>query len=65
MLRLYCIEQRAEIVNLTSRLNSQLQNQTPHTKLAGQPVDISHICEFGLYEWVVYRVQGQIYPHNH
>ena len=61
----YCIERRAEIINLTSRSNPQLQNQTPHTRLTGQPADISHICEFGWYDWVVYRVEGQSYPHNH
>ena len=61
----YCIERRAEIINLTARSNPQLQNQTPHTKLTGQPADISHLCEFGWYEWVIYRIEGQSYLHNH
>ena len=54
----YCVERRAEIINLTSRSNSQLQNQTPHSKLTGQPSDISHISKFGWYEWIIYRVEG-------
>lgn len=61
----YCLERRASIINSTTRVNTLLQGQTPHSKLTGQPTDISHICEFGWYEWVVYRVEGAQFPANH
>ena len=61
----YCLERRVEIINSTCRSNPLLKNETPHTKLTGQPTDISRICEYAWYEWVIYRVEGQIYPFQH
>ena len=61
----YCVERRADIINATVRSNYLLQGQTPYTKLTGQPTDISSICEFGWYEWVIYRVEGQKFPLQH
>lgn len=61
----YCIERRAQIVNVTTRVNTLLQGQTPHSKLTGQPTDISHLCEYGWYEWVIYRIEGAPFPTNH
>ena len=54
----YYVERRAEIINATCRSNHLLQNSTPHTKLTGQPTDISDLCEYRWYDWVVYRVEG-------
>ena len=61
----YCVERRADIINSTVRSNHLLQNQTPHTKLSGQPTDISRLCEFGWYDWVVYWQEGEAFPFNH
>ena len=58
----YCIERRADIINATIRANHLLQGQTPYSKLTGQPTDISALCEYGWYEWVIYRVEGQKFP---
>ena len=58
----YCIEQRADIINATVRSNYLLQGQTPHSKLTGQPTDISALCKYGWYKWVIYRVEGQKFP---
>ena len=55
----YCVEQQADIINATVRSNFLLQGNTPHTKLTGQLTDISSLCEFGWYEWVIYRVEGE------
>ena len=55
----YSVERRADIFNATCRSNHLLQNNTPHTVLARQPTDISNLYEYGWYDWVVYRVEGQ------
>ena len=61
----YCVERRAEIINSTIRSNHLLQGQPPHSMLTGQPTDISSICEFGWYDWVIYRVEGHKFPMQH
>ena len=61
----YCVERRADIINATVRSNHLLQNQTPHTRLTAQPTDISCLCEFRWYDWVLYRQEGEAFPFNH
>ena len=61
----YCVERRADIINATVRSNHLLQNQTPHTRLTAQPTDISCLCEFGWYDWVLYRQEDEAFPFNH
>jgi len=61
----YAIERRAKIVCSTTRSNYLLDGHTPHTKLTGQSTDISNIMDFGWYEWVIYRIEGQTYPFQH
>ena len=61
----YCIERRAEIINSTARSNYLLQGQVQKTRMTGQPTDISAICEFGWYQWVIYRVEGEKFPFQH
>jgi hypothetical protein len=29
--------------------------EVPETIMTGSTADISHICEFGLYDWVMFR----------
>ena len=61
----YCVERRAEIINSTARSNYLLQGQVPSTRMTGQPTDISAICEFGWYQWVIYRLEGEKFPFQH
>ena len=58
----YCVERRAEIINVTVRSNHMLQGLTPHSKLTGQPTNIPALCEYRWYEWVIYRMEGQKFP---
>jgi len=58
----YCLERRGKIINSTVRNNPQLQNTIPHTRLSGQPTDISMLCEYGWYDWVVYCIEGPNFP---
>ena len=60
----YCLERRAAIICSTVRTNAMLKGQTPETYLTGNATDISAISEFGWYEWVVYRLEGEIFPHQ-
>ena len=54
----YYVERRTKVINSTVKSNYLLQNSIPHTKLTRQPTDISSLCQFGWYEWVIYRVDG-------
>ena len=42
-----------------------MQNNTPGTHLTGQPTDISALCEYDWYDWVIYRIEGQQYLYTH
>ena len=58
----YCLERRARIICSTVRTNFMLKGQTPHTMLTGKPTDISALSDFGWYDWVIYRHDGQNFP---
>ena len=59
----YCAERRARIINSTYTDHARLNGMVPHTKMTGQPCDISEIAEFGWYEWVYYRDEPLGFPH--
>jgi hypothetical protein len=59
----YCIERRAKIINSVVSNNFRVQGQTPHSKMTGQPCDISDICEFAWFEWCLYHIEGRSYPY--
>ena len=61
----YALERRAKIICSTPRSNYLLDGSTPHTKLTGQIADISNLIDFGWYDWVIYRVEGQKFPFQH
>jgi len=61
----YALERRARIICSTTRSNHLLNGTTPHTMLTGQIADISDLVDFGWYEWVIYRVEGQKFPYQH
>jgi hypothetical protein len=58
----YCMERRALIFQVTAKKLFQLNRTNPHTATFGAEADISHICNFGWYEWVYYRTQSAQYP---
>ena len=58
----YCMERRALIFQVTAKKLFQLNGTNPHTATFGTGADISHICNFGWYEWVYYRTQSAKYP---
>ena len=58
----YCAEYKAQVHNLTAKDLFQLQGQTPYTATTGNEADISHICNFGWYDWCYYRDQKEPFP---
>ena len=58
----YCMKCRALIFQVTAKKLFQLNGTNPHTATFGTEADISHICNFGWYEWVYYRTQSAQYP---
>jgi hypothetical protein len=60
----YCAQYRAQILSATARPNNYaLDGQVPYTKMTGQPLDISNICEFKWYEWIYFRDHTSTFPH--
>ena len=60
----YCSQYRARILNATARPTCYaLDGQVPWTKMTGQPLDISNICEFKWYEWIYFRDHTSSFPH--
>ena len=60
----YCAQYRSKIMNATARPTCYaLDGQVPWTKMTGQPLDISDICEFKWYEWVYFRDHTSSFPH--
>ena len=59
----YCMERRALIYQVTARKLFQLNGSNPHTVTLGTEADISHLCQFGWYEWVYFRDQSAQYPY--
>jgi Reverse transcriptase (RNA-dependent DNA polymerase) len=51
----YCTELASQVRSNTAHNLYQLHGQTPETKMTGVTKDISHLCEFGWYEWVMYH----------
>jgi hypothetical protein len=48
----HCFELMAEIRSHTSLSMLSLQGKTPAAHLLGETTYITHICQFGWYEWV-------------
>ena len=53
-----CLERRSEIKNATASENYLLRGDVPHSYMTGDMTDISHLCNFGWYEWIKYRREG-------
>ena len=63
-LRFWCFaaERRAAIFTLTAKNRFQLQGQNPYLATLGEMGDISHLCNFGFYEWVYFRQGSAPFP---
>ena len=58
----HCIELEAFIRSCTVNDIYETNGETPENIMTGQTADISHICEFGWYDWVMFRDNVQTYP---
>ena len=60
----HCIELQAYIRSCTSNGIYMTAGQTPETIMSGSTADISNICEFAWYDWVIFRDNVPTYPDN-
>ena len=59
----HCIELQAKICCHTSHSNYDLDNEVPETHMTGKTDDISNICDYYWYEWVMIRDQPITHPY--
>jgi hypothetical protein len=58
----HCIELEALICSLTSNSVYVTNGKVPETIMTGSTANISHICEFGWYDWVMFRDNVLTFP---
>jgi hypothetical protein len=58
----HCIKLEALIRSLTSNSVYMTNGEVPETIMTGSTADISHICEFGWYDWVMFRDNVPTFP---
>jgi hypothetical protein len=58
----HCIELEGLICSFTCNTICMTNGETPETIMTGTTADISHICEFGWYDWVMFRDNAPLYP---
>jgi hypothetical protein len=59
----YCVEQRAQINNVTAKSLFQLHGSNAHTATLHEEADISNMARYGWYEWCFYRDHTAPFPH--
>ncbi len=60
----HCIELEALIRSSTCNNMYMTNGKVPETIMTGSTADISHICEFGGYDWVMFRDNVTSFPDN-
>jgi hypothetical protein len=60
----HCIELEGYIRSCTVNDIYETRGETPETVMTGNTADISHICEFGWYDWVMFRDNAPTFPDN-
>ena len=60
----HCIELEGLIRSCTVNDIYETNGETPETIMTGNTADISHICEFGWYDWVMFRDNAPSFPDN-
>jgi hypothetical protein len=58
----HCIELEALIRSSTCNNFYMTNGKVPETIMTGSTADISHICEFGWYDWVMFRDNVPTFP---
>ena len=58
----HCIELEALMRSSTSNDIYMTKGEVPETIMTGSTADISHISEFGWYDWVMFRDNTPTYP---
>jgi hypothetical protein len=58
----HCIELEAVICLLTSNNMYMTNGKVPETIMTNSTADISQICEFGWYDWVMFRDNIPTFP---
>ena len=51
----HCLDLESRIRSATTLPRFDLDHQTPEAKMHGMSTDISEICEFEFYEWVMFN----------
>jgi hypothetical protein len=51
----YCLKLSSKVHLVTAHNLYQLKGQVPETLMTGSTADISHLCEFSWYQWVMYN----------
>jgi len=60
----HCIELQALVRSHTAHNSFALDGETPETRMTGQTADISNLCEYSWYDWVMFRDGEQTYPNE-
>ncbi len=60
----HCFELEALIRSSTSNKVYMTNGKVPETIMTGSTASISHICEFGWYDWVMFRENLLTFPDN-
>jgi hypothetical protein len=58
----HCIELEALIRSLTCNNVYMTNGEVPETIMTGSTANLSHICEFGWYDWVMFRDNLLAFP---
>ncbi len=58
----HCIELEALICSLTSNTVYMTNGKVPETIMTGSTANISHLCEFGWYDWVMFQDNVPTFP---
>ena len=60
----HCLELEALIRSKTSHNIYELMGEVPETRMTGQTADISNICEYEWYDWVMFHDSPATYPED-
>ena len=58
----HCLEMESRIRSATTLPRFDLDHHTPEAKMHGMSSDISDICEFEFYEWVMFNDSQATFP---
>ena len=58
------VELEMEIRSCTTNNVFELKDEVPRTVMKGETANITHLCEFGCYDWVYFRKNAVTYPND-